>query len=362
MLKKVLLILAFIMTFSMFVFTASAAPKIGEPIGDILYSDIIAYINGDAIPTSAMTNKTLIVVEDLAKYGFDVVWNKNEKSLKVERNENKKVTPLKVEKDTTHKSGMFKCNYLYTDIKTYLSGIEVESYNINGRTFIDFELLKKYGKVVWDGKARTISLIMVPIEKPKMPEAIAIELTTETLTEKIVEKTTEIPIEKSTEELKEDVNLIKYYDECPDIPDFGALTGAILLSEIPTKNLMDFEEIPFIWQIQYKYEGYTQENLNNFIRLLQENGYNLENKNIIDEVPDIPNSTFPYYFWNKDMLNQLLEYINSSNINIPFKKLEYPIVTTTYKKNDIYVIIEENKNITSFRDNYLLTIIIEKKQ
>jgi len=132
--------------------------KVGYPIGDVLYSDITAYINGNAIPTSVINGKTLVVVEDLLKYGFDVKWDGNDRTLKVEINKSKKITPLPVTKDTTHKPGTFKCKYLYTDIKTYLSGVEVESYAINGVTLIDFELLAKYGKLTWDGRYRELWL------------------------------------------------------------------------------------------------------------------------------------------------------------------------------------------------------------
>jgi len=132
--------------------------KVGDPLGDVLYSDITAYINGSAIPTSVIKGVTLVVVEDLAKYGFDVKWDGAAKTLKVELNKNKKFAPLKVEKDITHKPGTPKCKYLYTEIKTYLSGQLVESYAINGVTLIDFELLAKYGKLSWNGKTREIKL------------------------------------------------------------------------------------------------------------------------------------------------------------------------------------------------------------
>jgi len=135
-------------------------PKVGDLLGDILYSDIVSYINGNAIPTSVINGKTLVTVEDLARYGFDVVWNNGDRTLKVELNKNKKISPLPVVKDTTHKSGTFKCKYVYTDIKTYLSGEVVESFAINGVTLINFELLVKYGKLTWDGKAREIRLVI----------------------------------------------------------------------------------------------------------------------------------------------------------------------------------------------------------
>ena len=130
----------------------------GDPIGDVLYSDITAYINGYPIPSSNIKGNTMIIAEDLANYGFDVKWNNNDRTLKIEWDKNKKFTPLPAEKDTVNKPGAFRCKYVYTDIKTYLSGVEVESYNINGRTFVSFDLLSRYGTVTWDGKAREIRI------------------------------------------------------------------------------------------------------------------------------------------------------------------------------------------------------------
>lgn len=134
--------------------------RIGYPIGDVLYSDITAYINGYAIPTSSTHGKTMVVVEDLARYGFNVVWNDSDRALKVELSKNKESKPLNVVKNTVNKPGTFKCNYLYTDIKTYLSGEVVESYSIDGVTLIDFELLAKYGKLSWNGQTRELRLVI----------------------------------------------------------------------------------------------------------------------------------------------------------------------------------------------------------
>ena len=142
--------------------TKSAKPasshKVGDPLGDVVYSDITAYINGQAIPTSIKNGTTMVVVEDLANYGFDVKWDGKARTLKVELAKNKKFTPLPVVKDTKNKPGTFKCKYVYTDIKTYISGKEVESYAIAGVTLIDFELLKQYGTLSWNGKTREIKI------------------------------------------------------------------------------------------------------------------------------------------------------------------------------------------------------------
>jgi hypothetical protein len=144
-------------------FIETGSPKVGDPLGNVLYSDITAYINGNLIPTSIISGKTLVVVEDLANYGFDVKWDGKTKTLTVELNKNKKFTPLKVEKNTKP-VGTFKCKYVYTDIKTYISGVEVESFAISGVTLIDFELLAKYGKISWDNATRELKLTVEGLE------------------------------------------------------------------------------------------------------------------------------------------------------------------------------------------------------
>jgi len=142
--------------------TAVTQPKAGDPLGDVLYSDITAYINGYAIPTSIADNKTLVVAEDLARYGFDVIWDGNARTLNIERNTNKAFNPLPAEILPANKaSGDVRCKYVYTDIKTYLSGELAASYAINGLTLIDVELLAKYGKVSWDGRARELIIVLV---------------------------------------------------------------------------------------------------------------------------------------------------------------------------------------------------------
>jgi len=156
----ILVIVMILTLFSMLSMNVISAWKIGDPMGDILYSDIMAYIDGSPIPASIKNGATLVVVEDLMKYGFDVVWNNSDRSLRVERNETKKFNPVSVVRDTTHKSGDFKCKYVYTDIKTYISGQLIESFAIDGKTLIDFELLAKYGKLNWNGAAREIRLTL----------------------------------------------------------------------------------------------------------------------------------------------------------------------------------------------------------
>ena len=132
--------------------------QIGDAIGKVYYTDIKAFINDVGVPIQVANEKTLVIVEQLDSYGFSVAWNAEARELTANRVSNKKFKPLIV---TVHneKSGAIKCDYLYTDIKTYIGGNLTESYAINGQTLIDIEFLgSKYGYNKWDDNARAISV------------------------------------------------------------------------------------------------------------------------------------------------------------------------------------------------------------
>lgn len=219
--KKLSLILVICIMLIMISPIMVSAAKVGDPLGDVLYSDITAYINGHAIPTSVIEGKTLVAVEDLAKYGFDVKWDGTAKTLKVELNKNKEFKPLSVKKDTTNKPGTFKCKYVYTDIKTYLSGELVESFAVDGVTLIDFDLLGKYGKFQWDGSKREIKLT-----------------------------------------LNSSTPSVKMYVDFPSVPDFGAFSGT---------ELVDFDSVDRT--IGYWYDGYSTKMVNDYCELLKNCGF-----------------------------------------------------------------------------------------
>jgi len=75
----------------------------------------------------------------------------------VEHSAGKAFAPKTVAQDNMA-SGTVRCSYYATDVKTYLSGVLVEAYNINGATLIQFDLLGRYGDVVWDGAERALRL------------------------------------------------------------------------------------------------------------------------------------------------------------------------------------------------------------
>ena len=115
-------------------------------------------INGNPIPVSNINGQAHIVVEDLQRYGFDVVWNAKENTLKAERNKIKEIQPLPAEKiPAGKKAGDVRAQYVSSAVKVYLSGELIDAYSINGSMFMDFELLSKYGTVTWDASARTLN-------------------------------------------------------------------------------------------------------------------------------------------------------------------------------------------------------------
>ena len=85
---KKLVSLLLVMVCLLSVFTpVSAAPEV---CGIFQNSDITAYINNYYIPSYVYNGQVVVLVEDLRYYGFDVVWNELERSLRIYRNKDKK--------------------------------------------------------------------------------------------------------------------------------------------------------------------------------------------------------------------------------------------------------------------------------
>ena len=134
-------------------------------IDHVLYTDIRAYINGVEISSFNIHNETAVVVEDLASYGFKVVWDGEARTLSVTRDASKAVVGMKTSSASVPaggKIGDFAMDVYATDIKTYLDGKLTESYNVGGMTIVYVnDLAALYGEsYVWDGDARTLSLTL----------------------------------------------------------------------------------------------------------------------------------------------------------------------------------------------------------
>lgn len=138
----------------------STSAAIGDVIGQTTYTDIRAYINHFAIQSYNVNGYTVVVAEDLINFGFSVVWNQEDRSLRITRNKDvNEINQWSVPSVTSpNLLGRPAFNIIETDIKTYINDVEVPSYNIDGKTVVDFSCLSAFGPVNYDQTYRVIKL------------------------------------------------------------------------------------------------------------------------------------------------------------------------------------------------------------
>ena len=130
-------------------------------LGNVLYSDVRAVINGNQIPSFNIAGNTMIIAEDLMRYGFHVTWDGVNSVLSVVSfDPNRPVDPLDIELNV-QSPGTVRFNYFATNIRTFVDGVEVDGFNIGGQTIIWFDHLAMWGDISWDGATMTISLVTV---------------------------------------------------------------------------------------------------------------------------------------------------------------------------------------------------------
>ncbi len=165
--KKKILAILFVVLIITSVVSVAMAVEIGEPMGKVYYSAIDTYINNYPISAYNMDGRQVICAEDLSEYGFDVVYNNDQRALYIEPN----YSVTTVEEKTDVKKYFYlqyKLAYeiVYSDIKVYLKGNEIESFNVNGKCMIkirDLEVLgsceynfeENYSKAWIDGLPKT---------------------------------------------------------------------------------------------------------------------------------------------------------------------------------------------------------------
>ncbi len=137
--KKILLTLLAVLG----LFTVSAQADVGDIAGDIYSTDIVTEVDGVAIKSYAIDGRTLIALEDLAGYGFNVYYNDNIRTVFVTKaHDNIDIDPS-FSKDTP---GEVIGHYYETDITAVVNGTTViEAYAIDGKMVAPVELLGKDG-------------------------------------------------------------------------------------------------------------------------------------------------------------------------------------------------------------------------
>jgi len=185
--KSFSLVIAICIVLSSLTAIISAANKPGDRLGDVLSTDITAYIDGHAIQSYNIGGDTYIVVEDLLNYGFNVVWDAASSRLVIgtERTSlpEEYTAPYVPSAYQSAKVGTPVMPYVYTNIKTYIGDTMVKSYNIGGMTCIGMNDLAQHfaSGYVWSQAKK--ALVMVSqgvdmdeneiVEKIIIPEVVA---------------------------------------------------------------------------------------------------------------------------------------------------------------------------------------------
>lgn len=134
----------------------------GEIANTVLNTDIKAFIDGHPIRSYNIDGYTSIVVEDLNQYGFEVVYDNNERTLKI-KDVKGPVTSTYAHVVNTQPVGSKAMDVYYTDIRTYVKSVDsdyfgkVNAYNANGYTLIKIDELDEYGVINYDNNTRTIT-------------------------------------------------------------------------------------------------------------------------------------------------------------------------------------------------------------
>ncbi len=132
--------------------------NVGDIIGKTINTDIAAYINHHAITSHNVGGSICIPADELANYGFDVLWNGAERALYITRGTKQFVGPSKTVFRNSMPVGTENLDIYYTDIRTFINGKQVKSYNVGGETLICFDDLAAFGSVVWVPEVRAIKL------------------------------------------------------------------------------------------------------------------------------------------------------------------------------------------------------------
>lgn len=167
--KKVLFMAAF---FGAVMCAASAHAAVGDPVGKIYSTDIIATVNGEPIESYNIGGRTAVIAEDLSDkyYGFTYEYYDDTRTLYVRTSNAVAPRERGVVRGTV---GQIAGDIYETDIKVIFNGNEVKGYNIGGRTAVVIEDLgtldgtspnEAYGytkylcNFTWDNDTRTVAL------------------------------------------------------------------------------------------------------------------------------------------------------------------------------------------------------------
>lgn len=113
------------------------AQDVGDVIGTVYTTDIITLVDSVPIPSYSIGGTTAIALSDLREYGFDVQFNEETRRVDVTTlTKPENITGIETKRGTV---GGVCGNVLYTDIRAYVNGVEITSFNVEGRTCVRVE-------------------------------------------------------------------------------------------------------------------------------------------------------------------------------------------------------------------------------
>ena len=142
-----------------------SALNVGDPIGEVLHTNIRTFINGHRIPSYNIGGWMVVSTEDLIRYGFDVTFDNFTRILNINHNPHKPFNPITIFNDwPTGRPGTFAFHHLHTEIRAFINGAPVRSFNVQGYLMILFEDLRdvgNFGTIVWDSPRDELRLTLV---------------------------------------------------------------------------------------------------------------------------------------------------------------------------------------------------------
>lgn len=285
---------------STFCFGATVSAK-NNIIGKVICTDINAKIDGEFIPSYNINDYTAILAEDLSYYGFDVNWDENSRTLNVVSNITKRYWPIDTY-DERYFEGEIIGSKLFdiyqTDIKVYLNGDEIDSFNIDGNTAIYIDSLSKYGKVVWNEDERIINVRRLdknyPFRLSESDKAEAKKIGKSASSDKY---TIEFGSKYMLANITDSRN-IKLIDRAYFITPFSALCNSYYNAYLAGKDTLDFDVEEWLdantstqTLVFYVYLEGNTEDFYKYIRFGMMQGYTYIkcNKNT-DDTPAVKNS------------------------------------------------------------------------
>lgn len=140
-------------------FSITAFAKSGDIAGEYYSTDIITSLNKYEIDAINIGGQTLISAEDMQYYGFDVIWNAEERLLSIKKTTLAANGIAPTVEHSTLPSGTPVGHYFETDIITTLDGQSMTAFNLGGRTYIHAEQMRDFGYIVdWNAEKRQLNI------------------------------------------------------------------------------------------------------------------------------------------------------------------------------------------------------------